>query len=297
MPKRKIIKIDEDKCNGCGLCIPNCPEGAIQLIDNKARIISDLFCDGLGACIGHCPEGAITIEEREAEPYDEKKVMENIVKKGKNTIIAHLEHLKDHGEIENLNIAVQLLKEKGINIELKNNNHQKHIRSGCPGSKVMDFSNNNSHNENDTIENSVNRPSQLKQWPIQLHLVPPHAPYYQGKDVLLAADCVAYAIGDFHKEYMKDKSIAIACPKLDHDIDIYIEKIKLMIDAAKIKSLTVMMMEVPCCFGLMQIVKEAVKKSTRKIPIKSIIVSIHGEILQENEEIINETDNLVSGIR
>lgn len=297
MSKRKIIKIDEDKCNGCGLCIPNCPEGAIQLIDNKARIISDLFCDGLGACIGHCPEGAITIEEREAEPYDEKKVMENIIKKGKNTIIAHLEHLKDHEETENLNIANQVLKEKSINIELKDKNPQMHIRSGCPGSRVMDFSENNSNKESEIINNSGNRPSQLKQWPIQLHLVPPHAPYYQGKDVLLAADCVAYAMGDFHKDYMKNKSIAIACPKLDDGLDVYIEKIKLMIDNAKINSLTVMMMEVPCCFGLMQIVKEAVKKANRKIPVRSIIVSLQGEILQENEETLNESDKSMSGIR
>ncbi len=282
MAKRKIIKIDEDKCNGCGLCIPNCPEGAIQLIDNKARIISDLFCDGLGACIGHCPEGAITVEEREAEPYDERKVMENIVKKGKNTIIAHLKHLEDHGETENINIAKQVLKGKNITVELENTNHQKHIHSGCPGAKMVDFSNDNKALEN--TDKSGQRPSQLKQWPVQLHLVPPLAPYYQGKDILLAADCVAFAIGDFHKNYMKDKSIAIACPKLDDGHDIYIEKIRLMIDNAKINSLTVMMMEVPCCFGLMQIVKEAANKAVRKIPVKSIIVSIKGEILQENEE-------------
>lgn len=292
MAKRKIIKIDEDKCNGCGLCIPNCPEGAIQLIDNKARIISDLFCDGLGACIGHCPEGAITVEEREAEPYDERKVMENIVKKGKNTIIAHLAHLEDHGETENINIALEVLKEKGISIEFDNTNHQKHIHSGCPGSKMMDFSNDKKSIEN--TDEHGQRPSQLKQWPVQLHLVPPHASYYQGKDVLLAADCAAYAIGDFHKNYMKDKSIAIACPKLDDGLDVYIEKIKLMIDNAKIKSLTVIMMEVPCCFGLMQIVKEALNKAIRKIPIKSIIVSIKGEILQENEETINELDKSLS---
>jgi len=116
--KRKIIKIDETKCNGCGLCIPNCPEGALQIIDNKARLVSDLFCDGLGACIGHCPQDAITTEEREAKPYDEKKVMENIVKAGKNTIIAHLKHLKDHNEIKYLNEALEVLKEKGIDTNI-----------------------------------------------------------------------------------------------------------------------------------------------------------------------------------
>ncbi len=285
MSKRKIIKIDEDKCTGCGLCIPNCPEGAIQLIDNKARIISDLFCDGLGACIGHCPEGAITIEEREAEQYDERKVMENIIKKGKNTIIAHLEHLKDHGETEFLKIAGEVLKEKGINIELEETTHQKQIHSGCPGSRMMDFTKSDIEIEQDE---SGMRASQLKQWPIQLHLVSPNAPYYRGKDVVLAADCVGYAIGDFHKDYMKDKSIAIACPKLDNGLDIYIDKIKGMIDDAKINSLTVMMMEVPCCFGLMQVVKEAVNKANRRIPIKSIIVTLRGEILESNEEKLND---------
>lgn len=285
MSKRKIIKIDDDKCTGCGLCIPNCPEGAIRLIDNKARIISDLFCDGLGACIGHCPEGAITVEEREAEPYDERKVMENIIKKGRNTIIAHLEHLSDHGETENLEIAKRSLKEKDIVIELEDKNHQKSIHSGCPGSKIMDFT------ETDVADDSEEkgkRSSQLKQWPIQLHLVSPNASYYRDKDVVLAADCVGYAIGDFHKEHLKGKSIVIACPKLDNGLDIYIDKIKGMIETAKIKSLTVMMMEVPCCFGLMQIVKEAVKKASRRIPIKSIIVSLHGEILEENEVNIND---------
>ena len=119
MAKRSIIKIDEDKCNGCSLCIPNCPEGALQIIDGKARLVSDLFCDGLGACIGHCPEGAITIEEREAEKYDERKVMENVVKHGENTIIAHLKHLKDHNEMGFYKEAVDFLKEKGLNIPIE----------------------------------------------------------------------------------------------------------------------------------------------------------------------------------
>ena len=280
MAKRKIIKIDENKCNGCSLCIPNCPEGTIQLIDNKARIISDLFCDGLGACIGHCPEGAITIEEREAEAYDERKVMENIVKQGKNTIKAHIEHLKDHGEDENLAIVMQVLKEKGIEID-KNPNHSRHhaVHRGCPGSKVMELSN----DENKTsADEEGKRGSQLKQWPIQLHLVPPTAPYYKGKDVVLIADCMGYSLGDFHKDYMKDKSIAIACPKLDSELEVYVNKIKSMIDDAKINTLTVMMMEVPCCNGLLQLAKKAASEAERKIPIKAIVVSIKGEVVSED---------------
>jgi len=135
--KRSIIKIDEEKCTGCALCIPNCPEGAIQIIDGKARLVSDLMCDGLGACLGHCPEGAITVEEREAEPYDEKKVMENIVKAGPNTIKAHLDHLKVHGQDEFYQQAIEYLKENNIELpqeKEKTMNHAPH--SGCPGSKT-----------------------------------------------------------------------------------------------------------------------------------------------------------------
>jgi len=276
MAEREIIKIDEEKCTGCGLCIPNCPEGAIQIIDGKARLVSDLMCDGLGACIGHCPEGAIEIEKREAEPYDEEKTMENIIKHGKNTIIAHLKHLKDHGEEEYLKQAKEVLAKKGIEIN-ESEIQEKHIHSGCPGSRMMDFSNDIKAEDND----AGTRPSQLKQWPVQLHLVPPTAPYYQGKDVILTADCVGYTLGDFHKDFMKDKSIAIACPKLDSNLEIYIDKVKTMIDTAKINTLTVMIMEVPCCGGLVQIAKKALEQAQRKVPIKVIVVGIKGSIVSE----------------
>ncbi len=275
MATRKIIKIEEEKCNGCGLCLPNCPEGALMLIDNKVRLISDLFCDGLGACIGHCPSGAIIIEEREAEPYEEKKVMENIVKQGKNTIQAHLKHLKEHGETGYLNEAIQVLKEKGIEIPLEEKTAHAHF-AGCPGAKMMDFSENSA-----TGEEAGLRASQLRQWPIQLHLVGPMAPYFQGKDVVMAADCVAYALADFHQEYLKGKSLAIACPKLDSEQEEYAEKITALIDEAKINTLTVMIMQVPCCDGLFQIARRARENAQRKIPIKKIVVSIQGSILEE----------------
>lgn len=278
--KRKIIKIDEEKCNGCGLCIPNCPEGALRIIDGKARLISDLFCDGLGACLGHCPEGAITIEDREAEKYDEKKVMENIIKQGKNVIKAHLEHLKDHNQKEFLKEAINFLKEKGIQnplIEEKGGGMQKEHHSGCPGSKVLDFRGNGKEEKNAVGK----RESQLRQWPIQLHLVSPMAPYYKKADVLLAADCVAYSLGNFHNDYLKGKAIAIACPKLDDGQEEYVEKIKSLIEDAKINTLTVITMEVPCCGGLVAIAKEALEQAKRKIPIKSIVVGIQGDILSE----------------
>lgn len=282
MAKRKIIKIDEEKCNGCGLCIPDCPEGALKIIDGKARLISDLFCDGLGACIGSCPEDAITIEEREAEEYDEKEVMRNMVRQGKNVIKAHLEHLKEHGQSEYLEEAVDFLKERNIEIPFKEEplcSAHEHIASfsACPGSKIMDFR----EKDKEVKEETGKRQSQLRQWPIQLHLVSPTAPYYQGQDVILTADCVAYALGDFHKDYLKGKAIAIACPKLDEGQDVYVEKIKSWFEDAKINTLTVVIMQVPCCMGLLNLAKQAVENSKRKVPIKSIVVSLQGEILSE----------------
>jgi ferredoxin len=277
--KRKIVKIDEELCNGCGLCIPNCQEGALQIIDGKARLISDLFCDGLGACLGHCPEEAITIEEREAEAYDEKKVMETISKQGENTIIAHLEHLKSHGETTYYNEALEFLKEKNIHIHTNKNNMENHSsHCGCPGSKEQDLRT-EEINEQDSFNGKI--PSQLRQWPIQMHLISPNASYFKNADVLIAADCTAFAMGAFHPEIMKDKSIAIACPKLDSDTEIYIDKIKSMIDDAKINTLTVAIMEVPCCGGLLRMAQMAVEKATRKVPIKLIILNIKGEVDKE----------------
>ncbi|HOE92880.1 MAG TPA: 4Fe-4S binding protein [Methanofastidiosum sp.] len=274
MVQRDIIKINEDKCNGCGLCVPNCPEGALQIIDGKARLVSDLFCDGLGACIGNCPEGAISVEKREAEEYDEKKVMENIIKQGKNTIKAHLEHLENHGADKYLKEAKDFLKERGIDIPEKKESTK--TRSFCPGSKIMDFS-----REEKNQNEGGKRTSELKQWPIQLHLVSPNAPYFVGKDVLLAADCTAFSIGDFHKDFLKGKTLIIACPKLDSNIDVYVEKLRKMIDESRINTLTVLVMEVPCCSSLLQIAKKALNSASRKIPIKLIVVGLNGEVLTE----------------
>lgn len=281
--KRQIIKIDEDLCNGCGKCVPNCMEGALQIIDGKARLISDLFCDGLGACIGHCPEGAIEIVEREAEPYDEVKVMEIISKQGDNTIRAHLEHLEEHGEMHYLEQAVNYLKLNNIQINTekgKNMNLHEH-HGGCPGSAAMDFRKQESRFE--VADSPVTEvKSELKQWPVQMHLVNPQASYFQGTDVVLAADCVAFSMGNFHQQYLKGKSLAIACPKLDSNKESYVEKLITMIDQAKINTLTVMIMEVPCCGGLIQMVKMAQMQTTRKVPVKQVVVGIQGNVLQED---------------
>jgi len=280
--KRKIIRIDEEKCNGCGICIPNCHEGAMQLIDGKARLISDLFCDGLGACIGHCPEGAITIIEREAEPYDERKVMEIMVPKGRNTILAHLEHLRDHNETEFLQQAINYLKEHNIMMSPEKTEHHSHGGGGCPGSMARDFRAEEINQEAIPVPASAPAAaSELRQWPVQLHLLNPQASYFKNADVVLAADCVAFAMGNFHARFLKGKSVAIACPKLDSNKESYLQKLTSMISDTKINSLTVVMMEVPCCGGLLHMAQTARTNAGRNIPIKQAIVGIQGDVLEE----------------
>jgi ferredoxin len=276
MAKRKIIKIDEIKCNGCGLCIPKCPEGAIQIIDQKARLISELFCDGLGACIGYCPWGAISIEERQAEEYDERKVMENIVKQGKNVIKAHLAHLGEHNQQGYLKQAVDFLKQKNIELPEEEPLH-KHGFSGCPGSKIMDLR--SKEKQKPKITGSVQAESQLRHWPVQLMLVPPTAPYLNNTDLLIAADCVPFAYADFHQDLLKDKILLVGCPKLDNT-EIYQEKINQITKYNHIKSITYVHMEVPCCFGLVGIISQAISQSGKNISFKEITISIKGERLQ-----------------
>jgi NAD-dependent dihydropyrimidine dehydrogenase PreA subunit len=280
--KRQIITIDESKCTGCGDCIPACPEGALQVIDGKARLVSDLFCDGLGACIGHCPTGAMKVETREAEPYDERRVMaESIVKAGPNVIAAHLRHLQDHGETGYLRTALDYLKEQGIAnlLEAQIAATPAHHTGGCPGSRMMDFRQPVSSSSGATPAATV--PSELRQWPIQLHLITPIAPYFRNSDLLLAADCVAFAMGGFHGEMLRGKSLAIACPKLDTGMERYIEKLTALIDMSGVASITVAIMEVPCCSGLVMMALQALERAKRKVPVRKIVVSVTGEVLAE----------------
>lgn len=301
--KRNIIEIDDEKCTGCALCIPNCHEGALQIIDGKARLISDLFCDGLGACIGHCPEGAIKIIEREAEAYDEVKVMTEMVKKGKNTILAHLKHLKDHNEDELLKQAVKYIKENKIDMypdELAKPvttagtyapskmhgmpvlaHHEAGSACGCAGSAPKDFRIDMQKVEQ-AAQVTTEAVSELRQWPVQLHLLNPNASYFKNADVVLAADCVAFSMGNFHSRFLKGKTLAIACPKLDTNKESYIEKLATMIVGSNINTLTVVMMEVPCCSGLLQMVKIAIGQSGKNIPVKRVIVTVQGEVTDEN---------------
>jgi NAD-dependent dihydropyrimidine dehydrogenase PreA subunit len=298
---REVVKINEELCDGCGLCIPGCHEGALQIIDGKARLISDLMCDGLGACLGYCPQGAITIEKREAEPYNETRVMEGMAEKGKNTVIAHLNHLKEHNETAYLREGVKYLLDHEVGITFKVqevideiHGDQPKVRShinlgmhpvsehhhgggGCPGSRAVSFE------PKTTIGSAagIEQTGELRHWPVQLHLVNPAAPYYRNADVVIAADCSAFAVGDFHARYLKGKSLAIACPKLDSGLEVYVEKFKRMIDEAQVNTLTVIIMEVPCCSGLLQMVMNAVQAARRKVPVKAIKVSVQGEVMSE----------------
>jgi len=276
--KRKIITINEETCTGCGLCMPNCPEGAIQIIDGKARLVSDFMCDGLGACLGHCPENAITIEEKEAEPYNESSVMVNIVKQGENTITAHLKHLKEHGETEYLNEAMHYLQENNISVPQSYLIQEEKTMSaqGCPGLRVKTI-----ERKSNQVDPSTEQPSELTHWPVQLHLISPSSQHFKKADLLIAADCTAFTVGNFHANYLKDKKLVIACPKLDEGLEIYRDKITALIDEAEVNTITVMIMQVPCCGGLFSIVEQAAKNATRKVPVKAVIISIEGEMLKE----------------
>jgi len=240
--KRKIISIDESKCDGCGLCASACAEGAIKIIDGKAKLVSETYCDGLGACLGECPRGALTVEEREAQIFDEEAAMNHVKK----------ERFADHP-------------------------HAAH-QGGCPSAREMDFG--AAKPEPSSQSKSVK--SALSHWPVQLHLISPTAPYFQNADVVLAADCVAYALGGFHENYLQGRRLSIACPKLDSDQEEYAEKVRSLIDDAKINTLTVMIMQVPCCSGLLAMAKSAAQGAKRKVPIKAVVVSLKGDVLSED---------------
>lgn len=246
----------------------------MQVIDGKARLISDLFCDGLGACVGYCPEGAITLTEREAVPYDEARAMANIAPQGPATIRAHLEHLAAHGEDHLLALALTWLKTEGIPVP--------EGFSGSPAARPEP-----GVRPAATVTEASGRAetaplSALSNWPVQMHLLSPMAPRFKGADVLLSADCVAYAVGSFHSSMLEGKALAIACPKLDEGMDIYREKITALIDHAQIASLTVAMMQVPCCHGLLAVAQQAREQAHRDIPLKAMVVSIDdGRVLSE----------------
>jgi ferredoxin len=300
----EIIEIDEKKCNGCSQCIPNCPEGALQIIDGKARLVSDLFCDGLGACIGHCPEGAIKVVEREAEPYDERMVMEKIVAQGPNVTKAHLQHLEEHGQKEFLQQALDYLEENGIEnplgkktgvedgikgqVEAKAG--KKPLPCGCPGTMERDFRREKLAGKKESAgeanrgmagseegKEHIDNQSELSQWPVQLTLVNPNAAFFDNADLLVSADCVPFANANFHNGLLKGKALVVGCPKLD-DPAAYKEKLTAIIKNNNVKSVTVATMEVPCCSGLARAVEQAVEESGNDIAVEGKVVRINGDL-------------------
>lgn len=245
---RKIVSIDKEKCNGCGLCVNACHEGAIELVEGKAQLISDEYCDGLGDCLPECPTGAITIIEREALPYDDD--------------------------------AVQYKKK-----EKQAKNQLNTISFGCPGTKMREIKRSNAIEDNSEKKlhekevDSVNIMSQLNQWPVQLKLINSSAPYFKGADLLIAADCTAYAYGNFHNEFIKGHVTVIGCPKLD-DNEYYVEKLKDILIHNEIRSITVVRMEVPCCSGIVKAIKQAMLQSSTIVPYKEVTIGIDGNIIE-----------------
>lgn len=240
MATRKIVHIDEEKCNGCGLCIPNCAEGALKIVDGKARLISDVYCDGLGACLGHCPQDAISVIEREADEFNQEAVDEMMKKQEKR--------------------------------EEKPSPAPCH--GGCPGSAMRTI-----QRAASPAPSGEKQTSQLAQWPVQLSLVSPAAPYFKGADLLVTADCVPFAYADYHKDFLRGRAVVVGCPKLD-DIEPYISKLEELIRINDLESITVLRMQVPCCGGMAYAVKTARDNAGSDIPVKVVTISIEGQVIK-----------------
>lgn len=268
---RNIIVIDEEKCDGCGDCVTSCVEGALQLIDGKAKLISELYCDGLGACIGNCPQNAITVIEKECEAYNEEKTLENILPQGKKVVLAHLGHLYKHGQMNYFETALRVLAAKGIAVDISEIVRPKQTVS-TPAEKSQPP-------EMAECCSSETAASELQNWPIQLHLVNPRNDSFTGKDLLITADCVPFALKNFHEVFLRDKPVVIACPKLDSNKDAYFQKLMVMFRETGVRSVTVVVMEVPCCSGLVHLVKKALESSDTEIPFTYKVVGIEGTIL------------------
>jgi len=239
---RKIIQIDEEKCNGCGNCVTGCAEGALAIVDGKAKVISDNLCDGLGACIGECPQDALKIIKREAEVFDEHAVEQHL--------------------------------------EAQAAQPPKAMACGCPSAQIQSFTpcaQANTPGRQIPLQGSA-----LSHWPVQIRLVPPTAPFLKGADLLVAADCVPVAFPSFHQEFLRGKVVMLGCPKFD-DAQSYVEKFTAIFKAAGLKSITVVIMEVPCCAGLPRIVEVAQREAGTHIPFNLVVVSTRGNILQERK--------------
>lgn len=239
--KRQIIRIDEEKCNGCGQCIPSCAEGALQIVNGKARLIADKLCDGLGACLGDCPQDALIIEERDTDEFDEEAVHK------------HLEAQKQEVPQE------------------------QSFGCGCPGTHARTLA---AKKEPVALSEAENTPSELGQWPVQLKLLNPAAPYLKNADLLVAADCVPFAYPDFHRNLLRGRAVAVGCPKLD-DAMAYVDKLAEIVRVNDLRSITVAHMEVPCCSGLISVVREAVKRSGSNVPVETVKITLDGTAIEK----------------
>ncbi len=250
MPRREIIRVDQKLCDGCGECVVACAEGAIEIRDGVAHLVSTSYCDGLGACLGHCPQGAITMVEAEAESFDEEAVRRRLEEERP---VPFSRPFPVHGE-------------------------PAPGGGGCPGSRPISLPS-PAAGRVSAVGEAAGAPSALRHWPIQLHLLSPSAPGLEDADLLLAADCVAYSVGGFHRRFLAGRALAIACPKLDSQQEIYVDKLAQMIDGAGLRSLDLMIMEVPCCGGLVRLAEEACRRASRKIPVRFTVVSVGGVVL------------------
>lgn len=248
---RKIVKIDPDKCNGCGLCASSCVEGAITIVDGKAVLSADNLCDGLGACLGECPLGAITIEEREADAFDEAAVEQALNSR-----------------------AASGSASRGVPAQPSGIGHRHEHGGGCPGSRSMVFA-----PDRDLVvpEQGKMCRSQLGQWPVQLSLVSTSAPYFQGADLLITADCVPVAYAGYHEDFLQGKAVVMGCPKLD-DNNFYQHKLTELFSKSDIKSVTVLRMEVPCCGGIAAATRQALAASGKQIPYHEVLIGIQGSV-------------------
>lgn len=244
---RKIVRIDQERCDGCGLCVPSCAEGAIRIVDGKAVLSADNLCDGLGACLGECPQGAITVIEREADEFDEEAVAKHL---DKTAPVAG--SVKPH--------------------KPTHDHHDAH-HGGCPGSRAVSLP----MQQAAATTSEAKQPSRLRQWPVQLHLAPVSAPYFQNADLLIAADCVPFAYADFHRDFLEGKVVLIGCPKLD-DNSFYQEKLTELFRVSTLKSITVLRMEVPCCGGIVMAARQALAASGKDIPFNEVTITIRGEV-------------------
>jgi len=251
--QRNIIEIDEERCDGCGQCVTACQEGAIAIIDGKAKLISETYCDGLGACIGECPQGAIKIEQREAKEFDPAAVEKHLSQRG-----AAIEQAGPdaHGEAGPL-------------------------PCGCPGTLTQALEREAAHSAETAGEQPEHEPSALTNWPVQLMLVPVNAPYFDGARLLIAADCVPFAFAGFHRHFLVGRVLLVGCPKLD-DAELYRRKLAGIFAENEIKGIEVAFMEVPCCFGLLHLVRGAVEDCGKNIPVATTKIAIRGEILERS---------------